>query len=107
MLQISPLEETTIFFVIFSFADVKTRSNFACINFGVRVDSCRQVKLFMIIWNYRLVCIFFLLLCSNKAAKSVAHVQTIHNQRASLGNRIILSSNDNKSARTNVDQRLP
>ena len=25
---------------LFSFADVNTRKNFACINFGVRVDSC-------------------------------------------------------------------
>ena len=46
ILQIYPLEGTTIFTVIlFSFADVNTRKNFACINFGVRVDSCRQVKL--------------------------------------------------------------
>ena len=64
-----------------------------------------QASKIIVIWNYRLVCIFVLLLCSNKAAKSVA--QTIHNQRASLGNHIILSSNDNKSARTKVDQRLP
>ena len=46
VLQISPLEETTIFTVIFlSLADVNTRKIFACINFGVRVDSWRQVKL--------------------------------------------------------------
>ena len=46
ILQIYPLEGTTIFTVIlFSFTDVNTRKNFACINFGVRVDSCRQVKL--------------------------------------------------------------
>ena len=44
--QISPLEETTIFTVIFfSIADVKARKNFACINFVVCVDSYRQVKL--------------------------------------------------------------
>ena len=42
MLQISPLEETTIFTVIYFdfFLDVNTRKNFACIHFGVRVDSC-------------------------------------------------------------------
>ena len=53
--------------------------------------------------DWCLVCTFFSLLCRKKAAKSVA--QTIQNQRVGkMGNHIILSANDNKSARINVDQ---
>ena len=46
MLQDSPLEDTTIFTMLytFPFADVSARKNFACIYFGDSVDSCRQVK---------------------------------------------------------------
>ena len=47
MLQINPLEAIAIFTMlhIFSFTDVNARKNFACNNFGVSVESCRQVKL--------------------------------------------------------------
>ena len=40
ILQVSPLEETTIFTMLFFFiADVNERKNFPWINFGVSVDS--------------------------------------------------------------------
>ena len=47
MLRISSLEgdHDRHYVIFYLFADVNTRKNFDCINFGVRVDSCRQVKL--------------------------------------------------------------
>ena len=67
-------------YYVFSIADVNARKNFACINFGVSVDSYRQVKL----W---LLCIvifygfFFSLLCINKPARGVAQ----NNSKAKYG----------------------
>ena len=66
--------------IFFSMADVNARKNYPWINFGVSVDSWRQVKLWF-------VCIvvfygFFLsVLCINKPARSVAQ----NNSKAKYG----------------------
>ena len=65
MLQINPLDAIAIFTMlhIFSFTDVNASNNFACNNFGVSVESCRQVKLWFvcIVVCYVFCCLYFVL----------------------------------------------